>query len=142
MRHTRNASKGFTATALSLATLGMGLGIGLAGPAHAAAGVDAGPVVATTGGPVRGTSADGLRSFQGIPYAAPPVGDLRWAPPQPAAAWTGVREATAPGSSCAQPAGLPIGVPGEAEDCLYLNVTTPAQRTGKRPVIVWIHGGT
>ncbi|MFJ3976490.1 carboxylesterase/lipase family protein [Streptomyces sp. NPDC090021] len=142
MRRTRNVSTRFTGAALTLATLSMGLG--LAGPAQAAAGSsDAGTVVATTGGTVRGTvDGSGLRSFQGIPYAAPPVGDLRWAPPRPAAAWTGVREATAPGSSCAQPEGLPIGVPSEAEDCLYLNVTAPAQQTGKRPVIVWIHGGS
>ncbi|MBT2447768.1 carboxylesterase family protein [Streptomyces sp. ISL-43] len=142
MRHTRNVSRGFTATALMLATLGVGLGLGPAGPAQAAAGGGAGTVVDTTGGAVRGTSTDGLRSFQGIPYAAPPVGELRWASPQPAAAWTGVREATAPGSPCSQPAGLPIGVPSVVEDCLYLNVTTPAKPAGKRPVIVWIHGGS
>ncbi|MFK0259604.1 carboxylesterase/lipase family protein [Streptomyces sp. NPDC090445] len=141
MRRIRNVSKGFTATALTLATLGIALGLGPAGPAQAAPGGS--PVVGTTGGAVRGTTdANGLRSFQGIPYAAPPVGDLRWASPQPAAAWAGVREATAPGSACAQPAGLPIGVPSEAEDCLYLNVTTPAKQSGKRPVIVWIHGGS
>ncbi|MFJ8011754.1 carboxylesterase/lipase family protein [Streptomyces sp. NPDC096339] len=140
MRRTKNVSKGFTTTALTLATLGVALGIGPAGPAAAAEGR---PVVATTGGTVRGTTdSNGLRAFQGIPYAAPPVGDLRWASPRPAAPWTGVREATAPGSACAQPAGLPIGVPSEAEDCLYLNVTTPAKQNGKRPVIVWIHGGS
>ncbi len=145
MRHTRNVSKGFVAAALTMGTLGMGLviGVGSATPTRAATGSAAGTVVGTTGGAVRGTAdSDGLRSFQGIPYAAPPVGGLRWASPQPAAAWTGVREATAPGSPCAQPEGLPIGVPSEAEDCLYLNVTTPAQQTGKRPVIVWIHGGS
>ncbi|MFD7549306.1 carboxylesterase/lipase family protein [Streptomyces sp. NPDC059578] len=140
MRHTRSVFRGLTATALSLAVLGMGGGP--AGTAHAAADRNARPVVDTTGGAVRGTSTDGLRSFQGIPYAAPPVGDLRWGSPRPAANWSGVREATAPGSPCAQPAGLPVGVPSEAEDCLYLNVTTPAERVGKRPVIVWIHGGS
>ncbi|MEU9703547.1 carboxylesterase family protein [Streptomyces sp. NPDC047981] len=140
MRHMRSASKGFTAVVLALGT---GFGLGLAGPAQAAAGNGAGSIVGTTDGAVRGTvDGDGVRSFQGIPYAAPPVGGLRWSPPRPAAPWTGVREATAPGSPCAQPKGLPIGIPSEAEDCLYLNVTTPAQRAGKRPVIVWIHGGS
>ncbi|MFC7530375.1 carboxylesterase/lipase family protein [Actinoplanes sp. GCM10030250] len=108
--------------------------------------------VMTDKGAVRGTTtAAGTRSFQGIPYAAPPI---RWTSPRPAAPWTGVRDATRPGPACAQPAGLPVGVPSDAEDCLYLNVTTPAGATksggvttsgGERnrlPVIVWIHGGS
>ncbi|HEY3507168.1 MAG TPA: carboxylesterase family protein [Actinocatenispora sp.] len=99
-------------------------------------------VVATDKGAVRGTVTDGSRSYQGIPYAAPPVGDLRWRSPRPAAAWSGVRDATKPGDACAQPAGLPIGVPSEHEDCLYLNVTAPAHADGDTPVIVWIHGGS
>ncbi|MFE0581567.1 carboxylesterase/lipase family protein [Streptomyces sp. NPDC058874] len=143
MRHVKNVSKGFAA-ALTL-SLGLSLGVG-AGPAAAsgeAAGRAGGTVVETTGGAVRGTAdSEGVRSFQGIPYAAPPVGELRWASPRPAAPWTGVRAATAPGPPCPQPQGLPIGKPGENEDCLYLNVTTPTQRTGKQPVIVWIHGGS
>lgn len=110
------------------------------GGAVAAAGDPA--VVATDTGAVRGTVTAGSRTYQGIPYAAPPVGDLRWRSPRPAAAWTGVRDATRPGNACAQPTGLPIGVPSEHEDCLYLNVTAPAHADGRTPVIVWIHGGS
>lgn len=102
----------------------------------------AGPVVTTRSGAVRGTVADGLRSFQGIPYAAPPVGGARWRAPAPAASWTGVRDATEPGGPCAQPLGYPIGVPTDNEDCLYLNVTAPAAAKGPLPVLVWIHGGS
>lgn len=85
-------------------------------------------------------------SFQGIPYAAPPVGSLRWKPPQPATPWTGTRECTRYSIQAAQ---LPDpNVPREAqkvpcsEDCLYLNVMTPAKKaTDKLPVMVWFHGG-
>jgi para-nitrobenzyl esterase len=85
-------------------------------------------------------------SYQGIPYAAPPVGKLRWQPPQPAASWTGVRECT---KYSLQPAQLPDpNMPPEvqkipsSEDCLYLNVMTPAKNASdKLPVMVWFHGG-
>ncbi|MEU0879895.1 carboxylesterase family protein [Lentzea sp. NPDC005914] len=92
--------------------------------------------VRTDKGVVRGTATSTYRLFQGIPYAAPPV-RFRFA--EPAAPWQGVRDATAPAPRCAQVAGL--GTPAStAEDCLYLNVTTPA--SGHRlPVMVWIHGG-
>ncbi|MFD0078841.1 carboxylesterase family protein [Streptomyces sp. NPDC127166] len=143
MTKIKSASRGLTAATLTLVTLATGLGIALGGPAQAATGTGAATLVTTTGGAVRGTAnSDGTRSFQGIPYAAPPVGAMRWASPRRAAPWTGVREATAPGPSCAQPQGLPIGTSSESEDCLYLNVTTSAPRAGKRPVIVWIHGGS
>ncbi|WP_019070511.1 carboxylesterase/lipase family protein [Streptomyces hokutonensis] len=93
-------------------------------------------------GVVRGAAHDGYRTFEGIPYAAPPAGRLRWAPPRPAAPWAGVRDATRPASACPQPAGE---VPGGStdEDCLHLNVTTPdgAEPARPRPVIVWLHGG-
>ncbi|MGW0551712.1 carboxylesterase/lipase family protein [Streptomyces altiplanensis] len=146
MRHTRSVSKWFVA-ALTLGGLGWGQGLGPAasadaGKARTSKTQTLGTVVTTTAGKVRGEADGTLRGFRGIPYAAPPVGALRWAPPRPAAAWTGVREATAPGAPCAQPAGLPVGVPSESEDCLYLNVTAPAESDGRRPVIVWIHGGS
>jgi para-nitrobenzyl esterase len=97
-------------------------------------------VVRTDAGAVRGKIDSTARVFQGIPYAAPPVGDLRWASPQRAEPWRGVRDATKPGNRCAQAAGL-IDEPSTTEDCLFLNVTTP-RTTGKRklPVMVWIHG--
>jgi len=100
-------------------------------------------VVATDTGAVRGAISGGIRAFRGIPYAAPPVGDLRWRPPQPHARWTGVRNATQFGSSCPQTLG-PFGVPSTDEDCLFLNVYTPAGATaGSRlPVMFWIHGGS
>ncbi|OPC79615.1 carboxylesterase [Embleya scabrispora] len=97
-------------------------------------------VVRTDAGAVRGRADSTARVFQGIPYAAPPVGDLRWASPQRAEPWRGVRDAGKPGNRCAQAAGL-IDEPSTTEDCLFLNVTTP-RATGKRklPVMVWIHG--
>ncbi|MEU8687517.1 carboxylesterase family protein [Streptomyces sp. NPDC048665] len=98
--------------------------------------------VRTHDGLVRGAAHDGYRTFEGIPYAAPPIGRLRWAPPHHAAPWYGVRDATRPSNACPQPAGE---VPGGStdEDCLRLNVTTPdgARPAHPRPVIVWLHGG-
>ncbi|TDO08780.1 para-nitrobenzyl esterase [Mycobacterium sp. BK086] len=101
-------------------------------------------VVQTAAGAVRGVVAPGYRVFDGVPYAAAPVGPLRFQPPQPAASWPGVRDATKPGLRCMQDTsfdpdyGRPTG-----EDCLNLNVWTPdgASRTHQKPVMVWIHGG-
>jgi para-nitrobenzyl esterase len=104
----------------------------------------AAPRVDTRQGPVEGIAAKGVLQFLGIPYAAPPVGDLRWRPPQPAAAWTGVRRATSFGPACAQVTlfGVFAGPANANEDCLTLNVFTPKLgASAKAPVIVWIHGG-
>ena len=95
-------------------------------------------------GALKGAVADGVASFKNIPFAAPPVGPLRWKPPQKEAAWTGVRDATAFGPTCMQVSGMFGGRGGPAsEDCLQLNVYTPANRPkGKKlPVMVWIYGG-
>ncbi|BCJ39448.1 carboxylic ester hydrolase [Actinoplanes ianthinogenes] len=107
----------------------------LAAPGVPAAG-PGGAVVRTDAGRVRGVDHDGYRTFEGIPYAAPPTGDRRWRAPQPVAPWPGVRPASAPGPDCAQ---LPDS--SSAEDCLYLTVTAPRDGRTRRPVIVWLHGG-
>jgi len=106
------------------------------------ASADPATVVRTDAGAVRGTSADGVRLFQGIPFAAPPVGALRWQDPRPVRRWHGVYDATAPRSQCAQLAPAYGGVTTYEEDCLYLNVATPARRGSHRPVMVWLHGGS
>lgn len=104
-------------------------------------------VVKTDSGKVQGTmSADGQsRAFLGVPYAAPPVGLLRWKDPQPAAKWKGVQQATSFGNRCMQQEHYDDMVfrdPGESEDCLTLNVWVPAAKPkGKLPVMVWIYGG-
>jgi para-nitrobenzyl esterase len=101
-----------------------------------------GRVVATDTGKVRGQVHGDHRLFQGIPYAAPPQGELRWQPPQPPKSWDGVHDATKPGSPCPQLT-TPYGGEGSTnEDCLFLNVTTPrAEKSDDpKPVMVWIHG--
>jgi para-nitrobenzyl esterase len=98
-------------------------------------------VVQTASGAVRGVVAPDYRLFAGIPYAAPPVGPLRWKPPAPALPWPGVRDATHPGPRCMQDTSdLEMGRK-TSEDCLTLNVWTPPQSDKKRAVMVWIHGG-
>jgi carboxylesterase type B len=112
-------------------------------PAAPAAAHDrGGPVVRTNTGLVQGVRAAGVDSFLGIPYAAPPVGSLRWRPPQPAAPWGGVRQATAYGNRCAATAST-NGPRTEAEDCLFVNVQRPSGlRAGeRRGVYVFLHGG-
>jgi para-nitrobenzyl esterase len=99
-------------------------------------------LVVTDHGPVRGLVQDDSRLFQGIPFAAPPVGELRWQPPRPAPRWREPLDATAPRGACAQPP-TAYGTPEVInEDCLYLNVTTPRRARGRLPVMVWIHGGS
>lgn len=117
-----------------------GFGVAAADPGGADGGRDP-AVVWTDSGPVRGTVADDHRSFQGIPYAAPPKGELRWRSPRPPARWTEPRDATRPGNSCPQNPGL-IGDGGSVEeDCLFVNVTTPRHTGGRKlPVMVWVHG--
>ncbi len=115
--------RAFVAGALSLGLLA----------SQAAAQTAGGPTLKIHQGQLQGALAEGAASYLGIPYAAPPVGDLRWRPPAPGPSWPGVRDATKPGASCER----------DVEDCLYLNVTTPAgAKPGQRlPVMVWIHGG-
>ena len=93
---------------------------------------------------MRGLYDGAAREFLGIPYAAPPVGALRWRPPQPARPWTGIRTVRKPGHDCAQTGSLATGVPvtSDSENCLFLNVYTPRRETRRLlPVMVWIHGG-
>ena len=120
-------------------------------------------VVKVDSGQLQGVEADGVISFKGIPFAAPPVGELRWRPPQPAPKWTGVRQATEFGRNCMQgrmgpPPGARAGAPaaaapgaptaptpaaqGPSADCLYLNVWRPANPAARNlPVMVWFYGG-
>lgn len=106
--------------------------------------------VSVTGGDILGGLADGnpdIIAFKGVPYAAPPVGDLRWKPPQPVVVWDGVRDGTAPGPICMQtgPAWIRAPTAGEddpeSEDCLFLNIWAPKETQAPLPVMVWIHGG-
>jgi para-nitrobenzyl esterase len=125
------------------------IGAGTAASSQTTPALQAPPVVRVEDGELQGVVDDGVASFKGIPFAAPPAGDLRWRPPQPVAKWTGVRQAADFGADCMQgrfgpppaPGAPPAPVP--SEDCLFLNIWRPASATptAKLPVMVWIHGG-
>ena len=120
--------------ALALAALPLVAGGALAG--------ETGPVVEVETGGLTGVTAEGADQFLGVPYAAPPVGALRWKPPEPAASWAIPRDAVLLPSECAQRPST-NGPGSSAEDCLYLNVYRPigAAPGDRLPVLVWLHGG-
>ena len=103
-------------------------------------------IVVTERGPVRGTVTEGLRQFLGIPYAAPPLRNLRWRPPQEHASWSAPLDTTRFAPHCPQQASV-FGTESVSEDCLFLNIFTPSDAPNERdnahgyPVMVWIHGG-
>jgi para-nitrobenzyl esterase len=141
-RRPRLARFGATIAAMALSLTGaivLPSDLALAGTA------DPAPTVTIADGRVRGVAHPGGYAFRGLPYAAPPTGDLRWKPPQPPATWKGVRDATQFAPSPIQPAPTPFTPAGpQSEDSLYLNVSTPRLSGGPgsgRPVLVWFHGG-
>src|SRR5580693_5020117 len=126
-------------TGARLAVAGLTLGALVAAAPAVSASAASGPIVGTANGAVQGVANGAVDEFLGLPYAAPPVGALRWQPPQPAASWSGVRDATQFAPHCPQVAG-PFGQASTSENCLFLNVFTPSGGSD-HPVMVWIHGG-
>lgn len=125
----------------SMTIAGVAMALATAGSAQAQ--TLSAPIIRVDGGALRGVSADGVTSFKGVPFAQPPVGPMRWRPPAPAAAWSGVRDASHVGAICMQrynKSDNGVGPPPASEDCLTLNVFAPP-RARRLPVMVWIHGG-
>ena len=113
---------------------------GLAACATMGGGASAPDTAMTAGGPVKAVPRAAMKSYFAIPYAAPPTGDRRWRAPQPAASWSTPLANTKSAASCLQTGDSPFRVPGDSEDCLYLDVHAPTG-SGPFPVMVWIHGG-
>jgi para-nitrobenzyl esterase len=152
MRFARFLGRRSRAVAMACAVAGATVGIAAvasAGPSAGSASAQvgtcsAGTTVQTSAGPICGvTTGNGVNEWLGVPFAAPPVGALRWAPPQPHAQWATTLEATSFANECLQPAGAKSGPapPGSSEDCLYLNVYAPATGGSNLPVMFHIHGG-
>lgn len=126
--------------ALATALAATGFAALMALPTHAVESAHA--LVEVEGGLVQGTVEDGLAVYRGIPFAAAPVGELRWRAAQGAASWKGVRAASKFGRACMQSNPAIADLPAPSEDCLFINVWTPASHANDRlPVMVWIHGG-
>lgn len=129
-------SKALIIAAISLQLLSASL-------VHASVFDEARPIISVENGKLQGAPDNGMIAFKNIPYAAPPVGNLRWRPPQPAKNWEGVRDASRFGPACYQPAvkGFNEEILPGSEDCLQLNVYAPDTKSKNLPVMVWIHGG-
>ncbi|HEY4071681.1 MAG TPA: carboxylesterase family protein [Herbaspirillum sp.] len=141
MRITRILSAGI----MHMAAIAVVIGLAIV-PAQAKDAADL--TVQTTQGPVQGFHKSGVTEFLGIPYAAPPLGTLRWQPPQPHASWTDVLQTTSFGGTCTQNQSGQFAKPSANEDCLYLNIYTPNNyaadtklKQKPRPVMVWFYGG-